>query len=79
MKIVIIGPSYPFRGGIAAFSDRLAKALQDEGADVTLFTFSLQYPKFLFPGKSQFSEDPQPKHLNVVRCINSINPFHGTL
>ena len=79
MKIAIIGSAYPFRGGIANFTDRLAKAFQDEGEDVTIYTFTLQYPGFLFPGKSQFSEDPPPKHLQIVRCINSVNPFNWLL
>ena len=76
MKIAIIGSAYPFRGGIANFTDRLAKAFQDEGEDVTVYTFTLQYPNFLFPGKSQYSEGPPPKHLKVIRCINSINPVN---
>ena len=76
MKIAIIGSAYPFRGGIANFTDRLAKAFQDEGGDVTIYTFTLQYPKFLFPGKTQYSEEPPPKHLKIVRCINSVNPIN---
>ncbi len=76
MKIAIIGSAYPFRGGIANFTDRLAKAFQDEGEEVTIYTFTLQYPDFLFPGKSQFSEDPPPGHLNIKRYINSVNPLN---
>jgi glycosyltransferase involved in cell wall biosynthesis len=76
MKIAIIGSAYPFRGGIANFTDRLAKAFQEEGEEVTIYTFTLQYPNFLFPGKSQYSEDPPPKHLKIEQCINSINPFN---
>jgi len=73
MNIGIIGPAYPFRGGIAAFSERLAKAFQDQGHDVTIYTFTLQYPSFLFPGKTQLSEDPAPKDLKIIECINSVN------
>ena len=76
MKIAIIGSAYPFRGGIANFSDRLAKAFQDEGGDVTVYTFTLQYPSFLFPGKTQYTEEPPPKHLKIIQCINSVNPFN---
>lgn len=76
MKIAIIGAAYPFRGGLAAYNERLAKAFQDQGEEVTIYTFTLQYPNFLFPGKSQYSSDPAPKHLNIVRCINSVNPFN---
>ena len=76
MKIAIIGSAYPFRGGLAAYNERLAKAFQEQGEEVALYTFTLQYPNFLFPGKSQYSEDPPPKHLNIVRCINSVNPLN---
>lgn len=75
MKITIIGPSYPYRGGIAQTSDRLAKALQDEGHGVELVTFTLQYPSILFPGKTQLSEAEKPKGLEIIRSINSINPI----
>jgi len=45
------------------------------GHQVTIFTFTLQYPSFLFPGKSQYSSDPAPKDLSIVRNINSVNPL----
>lgn len=75
MKIAIVGPAYPYRGGIAAFSERLARQFQMEGHQVNLYTFTLQYPNMLFPGKTQFSEGRAPEGLNIVRCINSTNPF----
>ena len=37
MKIIIVGPSHPYRGGIAAFTDRLANEFLTEGADVELY------------------------------------------
>ena len=76
MKIAIIGTAYPFRGGLSAFNERLAKELQDQGHEVTIYTFTLQYPKFLFPGKSQYSSDPRPEHLKIEECISSVNPFN---
>lgn len=76
MKIAIVGSAYPYRGGIAAFSERLARQFQAEGHEVVLYTFTLQYPGFLFPGKTQFSEGRAPEDLNINRCINSINPFN---
>lgn len=76
MKIAIIGTSYPYRGGLAAYNERLAKELQNEGYDVTIYTFTLQYPRFLFPGESQYSEEPGDSELKIVRCINSVNPFN---
>lgn len=75
-KIVIIGPAYPLRGGLATFDECLARAFQAEGHEVRLITFSLQYPNFLFPGKTQYSDDPAPEDLDIQVCINSINPFN---
>lgn len=74
--IVIIGPAYPYRGGIAAFNERLARQFVEEGWNVVLYTFTRQYPSFLFPGKTQFSPDPAPKDLDVRRRIDSINPIN---
>jgi glycosyltransferase involved in cell wall biosynthesis len=76
MKIAIIGTAYPYRGGLTAYNERLAVELQREGHAVTIFTFTLQYPDFLFPGKTQYSEEDGPNNLNIVRCINSINPLN---
>lgn len=75
MKVIIVGAAYPYRGGLAAYSDRLAREYMNQGHDVEIVTFSLQYPKILFPGKTQFSSEPKPKDLKVSRLINSVNPF----
>ncbi|MBQ5779319.1 MAG: glycosyltransferase [Paludibacteraceae bacterium] len=76
MKIVIIGPAWPYRGGIADFNERIAKEYISNGHEVDLITFTLQYPSFLFPGKTQFCEKNKPEWLHVERKINSINPFN---
>lgn len=76
MKIIIIGTAYPYRGGLAAFNERLANEYVIQGHDVEVYTFTLQYPSFLFPGKTQYT-DEKPKHkLKIYRKINSINPFN---
>lgn len=76
MRIIILGPAWPYRGGIAAFNERLARQLQSEGHEVELLTFTLQYPSFLFPGKTQYSPDPAPEDLCITRMLNSCNPFN---
>jgi glycosyltransferase involved in cell wall biosynthesis len=77
MKIIIIGSAYPFRaGGITSYNERLARAFTQRGDDVTIYTFSLQYPGFLFPGTTQYSTEPAPSDLNIRVRINSINPFN---
>ncbi len=75
-KIVIIGPAYPLRGGLASYDERLARQFQKEGHDVSIYTFSLQYPGFLFPGSTQYSTDPAPADLNIFVRINSVNPLN---
>lgn len=75
MKITILGPAWPYRGGIAAFNERLAKELQSEGDDVNIVTFTLQYPSFLFPGKTQYTDAPKPNGLEIKRELSSINPY----
>lgn len=76
MKIVIIGTASPYRGGLATYNERLATELLKEGHDVAIQTFKVQYPNFLFPGKSQYTDEACPEHLNITRSINSINPFN---
>lgn len=76
MKIAIVGPAYPLRGGIANFNEALADAFQKDNHSVQLFSFYFQYPQFLFPGKSQYdnSETP-PKNLSIKNTISSVNPI----
>ncbi len=76
MKIAIIGPAHPLRGGIAASSERLVTELMMQGHKVTMYSFSLQYPSFLFPGKTQFTTDPAPVGITILPVINSVNPFN---
>jgi glycosyltransferase involved in cell wall biosynthesis len=76
MKICLVGPAYPLRGGIANFNEALAHSLIKEGHTVEIISFSLQYPNFLFPGKTQYDETgTAPAGLNIKTIINSINPF----
>jgi glycosyltransferase involved in cell wall biosynthesis len=76
-KIIIIGPAYPLRGGgMSTFNERLARAFMQAGNNVSIFTFSLQYPSFLFPGTSQYSAEAAPAGLDIRVVINSINPLN---
>lgn len=77
MKTVkIIGPAFPYRGGIATTNERLAQEFASLGYTVDLETFIVQYPSILFPGKTQYSEKPAPEFLKIRRSINSVNPFN---
>lgn len=75
MKITLLGPAYPFRGGLATFNERLARQFSSECKEVDICTFTLQYPGFLFPGKTQYTDGPAPEGIKIVRELNSINPF----
>ncbi|MCL2168288.1 MAG: glycosyl transferase family 1, partial [Lentimicrobiaceae bacterium] len=75
-KIIILGTAHPYRGGLATFNERLAQQFLNEGYDVEIYTFTLQYPNFLFPGKTQYSDEPAPEKLTIHRKVNSINPLN---
>jgi glycosyltransferase involved in cell wall biosynthesis len=75
-NVVIIGPGYPLRGGLATFDQRLAREFISEGYDCMIYSFSLQYPGFMFPGTTQYSTEPPPEGLTILSRINSINPFN---
>ena len=76
LKIQFLGPAHPFRGGLAAIMQTMARHYQSEGHDVALKTFTVQYPSLLFPGKSQFTDAPAPSDLKIERCIHTANPFN---
>lgn len=75
-KIVILGPAFPYRGGLASFNERLALQFLNEGHEVIIYTFTLQYPNFLFPGKTQYSTGAAPENLKIERKVSSVNPFN---
>jgi len=75
-KVIIIGPGHPLRGGLATFNQRLCKQFLDEGYECCIYSFSLQYPSVLFPGKTQYSSDPAPEGLEIYSVINSIHPLN---
>jgi len=75
-NIIILGTSHPFRGGLASYNERLALQFQEEGHDVEIFTFTTQYPNFLFPGKTQYSEEPAPTQIKITRKVSSVNPLN---
>ncbi|MEO5889073.1 MAG: glycosyltransferase [Ferruginibacter sp.] len=75
-NIIIIGSAHPLRGGLASYNERLAREFIKQGHKVIIYTFSLQYPGFLFPGTTQFSKEPAPPDLDIRVKINSVNPLN---
>ena len=75
MRIAILSPFYPYRGGLAQLNARLYTELSKNN-EVKAFTFTTLYPEFLFPGKTQYvQEGDTATIIDSVRTLNSINPF----
>ncbi len=74
MRIAIVGPFPPFRGGIADLNSALAYHLSKKH-DVQAFNFTTQYPKALFPGKTQYKYGNAAQEFESNRCLSSINPL----
>ena len=70
-----MGPAYPYRGGLATIIESLARVFATRGNEVDIKTFSLQYPRLLFPGKSQYRTGDKPADLSISRVVSTINPF----
>ena len=76
MKITILGPAHPYRGGLASIMEIMARTFLRRGDEVLIRTFTLQYPSLLFPGKSQTVTTPPPADLHISRCVHTVNPFN---
>jgi glycosyltransferase involved in cell wall biosynthesis len=75
-KLTLLGPAYPYRGGIATIMETLARVFQSRGSEVDVKTFTVQYPSLLFPGKSQYRDGESPEDIKIVRCVNTANPLN---
>ena len=76
MKFALIGPVYPFRGGIAHYTTMLCRALRERGHDVLPVSFKRQYPRWLFPGQSDRDPSKRPLKVEGARYwIDSLNPI----
>ncbi|HIW65044.1 MAG TPA: glycosyltransferase [Candidatus Alistipes intestinipullorum] len=76
MKITILGPAHPYRGGLASIMQIMARTFARRGHEVDIRTFTLQYPSLLFPGESQTVTTPPPADLRITRCVNTVNPLN---
>lgn len=76
MKITILGPAHPYRGGLASIMEIMARTFAKRGHAVDIRTFTLQYPSLLFPGTKQTVDTPPPADLAIRRCVNTMWPFN---
>ncbi len=75
MKISIVGPSYPFRGGLSMHTTLLCRYLR-KGHDVSFYSFKRQYPAWLFPGRTDRDNSTEPlREPGVEHLLDSMNPF----
>ena len=74
MKIALITPFPPYRGGISTHSKNLYDILSLEN-QVVVYNFSRQYPGFLFPGKTQYDNSIIADDSHIIRALDSINPL----
>lgn len=75
MKITLIGPVYPYRGGIAHYTTSLALALQRAGHEVITISFKRQYPAFLYPGESDKDPSKNPVRVNAEYLLDPLYPW----
>ncbi len=75
MKIVLVGPAFPYRGGIAETTNSLYSALTARGHEVVIVGFKKQFPKLLFPGKTQFVENASRRDLPPEFMLVPWNPL----
>ncbi len=75
MKVIIVSPAYPLRGGIAESTELLYKAYVKKGVDCQIVSYNLQYPSLLFPGKKQTINDNSKESFNINSSLNSISPI----
>ena len=76
MKIIIVGPAYPIRGGLSVIDEAMCRAFNTAGHNASIVTFKMQYPEVLFPGKTQKADGPPPKGLDIHVWMNSVNPIN---
>lgn len=75
MKSTLIGPIYPYRGGIAHYTRQLAAGCVEAGHSAQVISFARQYPRFLYPGHSDIDPSPPPRALpNIAFSLNPLIP-----
>ena len=74
MKIAIVGPVYPYRGGIAQYTARLSQAFGPDH-QVQIFSFQRQYPAWLYPGRSDKDPSQKNEQIDARYTIDSLNPL----
>ena len=75
LRFAFVGTAYPMRGGIAQYNALLCRELSRQGHEVTVYSFTRQYPATLFPGKTQMEEGADPAPVDARAMVDSIGPL----
>ena len=75
MKVALVGPIWPYRGGIAHYGAALEEALRSRGHDTLLVNYSRLYPSLFFPGKSQYDDGAGGFSAPSERLVDSLAPW----
>lgn len=75
MRICVVGPTYPYRGGIAHYTTLLVRHLREAGHWTRLYSFTRQYPTWLFPGKTDKDTSAAPLRIDCEYVLDPVNPI----
>ncbi|HEY1013302.1 MAG TPA: glycosyltransferase [Herpetosiphonaceae bacterium] len=75
MKFCVVGPTYPYRGGIAHYTTLLVRHLREAGHETMFYSFTRQYPRWLFPGKSDKDPSATPVRVDCEYILDPMNPL----
>lgn len=73
LSIAIVGPSHPYKGGVAAHTTTLAHELTDAGHDVTLVSWSHLYPTAFYPGEQPTPGPGEPDVSPFARTVRALS------
>ena len=75
MRISVVGPTYPFRGGIAHYTTFMVRQLRAAGYAAPLYSFTRQYPRWLVGGRSDRDPSSSPLRVDCEYILDPVNPF----
>ena len=75
MKVCVVGPTYPYRGGISHYTTLLVKHLREAGHWTRFYSFTRQYPRWLFPGRTDKDPSLAPLKAACEYVLDPINPL----
>ncbi|MEI7768740.1 MAG: glycosyltransferase [Chloroflexales bacterium] len=75
MRISVVGPTYPFRGGIAHYTTLMVRQLRASGHAAPLYSFTRQYPRWMVSGRSDRDPSNSPLRVDCEYILDPINPF----